>query len=71
MKVKNKTRRFNTYFRQTSSSFKAVRQTQIYSHLRRKIPIKKISKRSFESNVKNANKLISNSFLKKPRSKYK
>lgn len=31
-------KRFNTNFRQTGSSIKAARQTQIYSHINRNIP---------------------------------
>lgn len=31
-------RRFNTYFRQTAKAFRAARQTQVFSHIKRNLP---------------------------------
>ena len=31
-------RRINTYFRQTAKAFRAARQTQVFSHIKRNIP---------------------------------
>ncbi|MBU0572077.1 hypothetical protein KKH23_00755 [Patescibacteria group bacterium] len=55
--TKRDKKRFNTHFRQTVKEFKAARQTQIYSHLKRNIPYKifKISKPQFLSKVKKSN----------------
>ena len=55
--TKRDKKRFNTYFRQTAKEFKAIRQTQIYAHLKRNIPYKifNISKRQFLNKVKQIN----------------
>jgi hypothetical protein len=53
MTKKGRKKRVNTYFRQTAKAFKAARQTQIFSHIRRNIPhnIYKYSKSKVEKQI--------------------
>lgn len=59
----------NTYFRQTPKSFKADKQTQIFSHINRSLPYKlyKISKDRFRERLRYAKKMMNknkDNFLK-------
>ena len=51
----------NTYFRQTAKSFKAARQTQVFSHINRNLPynIYKMSKRQFNTQLQKINRFKS------------
>lgn len=53
-----RSKRLNTYFRQTSKAFKAARQTKIFSHLNRNLPynIVKYSTTYLKKNYKMFNK---------------
>ena len=62
-KGKSKKRK-NTHFRQTEKSFKALRQTSVFSHIKRNIPynISNTSKRIYENQVSKLKKI---KYLKK------
>lgn len=55
----SKKKRVNTYFRQTAKSFKAAKQTQVYSHINRNLPynVYKITKRQFFIQLQKINRL--------------
>lgn len=57
MTKRDKKKRINTYFRQTTREFKAARQTQVYSHINRNLPYKifEVSKTQFLNKVKQVN----------------
>lgn len=60
----SRTRRFNTYFRQTSKALRALRQTQVFSHINRNIPynLYKFSKKQFSRQAEK----IQTKFVKQP-----
>lgn len=50
-----KKKRINTYFRQTAKSFKAAKQTQIFSHINRNLPYRiygVVSQKLFAKNIR-------------------
>jgi len=51
--MKKKIKRLNIYFRQTAKSFRAARQTQIFSHINRNLPYRifQFSKSRFSNQV--------------------
>ncbi|KKQ37878.1 MAG: hypothetical protein US53_C0007G0017 [Candidatus Woesebacteria bacterium GW2011_GWA1_37_7] len=55
---KKRARRFNINFKQTASSLRAARQTQIFSHLNRNLPyrIYMYSRSNFMKNLTRLNK---------------
>lgn len=57
MAKRDKKRRLNVHFRQTTKEFKSARQAQVYSHLNRNLPYKifKVSKTQFLNKVKQVN----------------
>lgn len=60
----SKAKRRNIHFRQTPKSFKAARQTQIFSHINRNLPynVYKITTRQFNRRVEKINSKIQKTF---------
>lgn len=69
MAKKGGSKRINTYFRQTAKSFKAARQTQIFSHIKRNLPftILKFSKKYVTLRFENVKKGIKKFTLNLPK----
>jgi len=56
----SKAKRANIYFRQTARSFKAAKQTQVFSHINRNLPYRifSLTKDVFAERIRRLNSLV-------------